>query len=532
MATRRDVLAGLGGAATLAACGRRIPESRLVAAGAIVGAAQARGHLLREPAAPAPPVATLRCDTLIVGAGIAGLSAAAALDAAGRGDYLLCELADEAGGNAVGGRNAVSSYPWGAHYVPIADPSDEPLCRFFNQLGVIRGFGADGAPVYEETVLCADPDERLWINGLWQEGFLPAIGIGAEDAAQMRRFRAHTEAWRTRRGRDGRPAFSLPLAAGSQDPDIEALDGLTFAAYLDRERYTSRPLRWYLDYCCRDDFGAPASVVSAWAGLHYFAARRGRAQNAAHGDVVTWPEGNAFLARALARGAKGRLRAGWVARSLERTGGAVAIDVLEVATERRVRIEADAAILCVPRHVLERLDPALALQGPAAVHYPWVVANLTLAARPAGIGAPLAWDNVKYQSELLGYVVADHQLLGPPRSPLVVTYYWPISDRAPDEGRRLAAARSHADWCADFLSELYWLHPELVGRVEQLDVWVWGHGMVCPVPGYGTEALRRARAAARPPVFLAHTDLAGLSVFEEAFALGQRAAGERLRYRS
>ena len=34
-------------------------------------------------------------------------------------------------------------------------------------------------------------------------------------------------------------------------------------------------LRWYIDYCCRDDYGAGAAQVSAWAGLHYFASRHG-----------------------------------------------------------------------------------------------------------------------------------------------------------------------------------------------------------------------------------------------------------------
>ncbi len=534
MRNRREVLAGLGGAAVaaLAGCAPRVADRELSVPGRLIGAAAARGHLLREPTATRPPRDTLRCDTVIVGAGIAGLSAAAALDAAGRGDYLVLELADEAGGNAVGCRNAVSDFPWGAHYVPIADPTDEPLCRLFAQLGIIRGTGANDLPLYEESVLCADPDERLWRQGIWQDSFVPSVGLRATDALQTRRFLASVAAWRTRTGSDGRPAFALPLARSSLDPEIQALDAIPFSAFLDREGYDSEPLRWYLDYCCRDDFGAPASVVSAWAGLHYFAARRGRAANASQADVVTWPEGNAFLARALARGLNGRLRSGLVAHRVDRSGGAVAIEALDVRDRATVRVEARAAILAVPRHVLAHLDAALDADAPAAVHYPWAVANLTLARRPGGIGAPLAWDNVKYGSPLLGYVVADHQSFGPPRDAVVITYYWPIGDRTPADARRFAAARTHDDWCADFLAELYWLHPELRGRVENADIWVWGHGMICPVPGYcGVEA-RRARSAPRPPLFLAHTDLSGISVFEEAFALGQAAAADRLRWRA
>ena len=42
---------------------------------------------------------------------------------------------------------------------------------------------------------------------------------------------------------------------------------------MDRRGFTAEPLRWYADYCCRDDYGASSEQVSAWAGIHYFASR-------------------------------------------------------------------------------------------------------------------------------------------------------------------------------------------------------------------------------------------------------------------
>ena len=35
-----------------------------------------------------------------------------------------------------------------------------------------------------------------------------------------------------------------------------------------------------VEYSCRDDYGVSHSKVSAWAGLHYFASRAGKAYNA------------------------------------------------------------------------------------------------------------------------------------------------------------------------------------------------------------------------------------------------------------
>ncbi len=57
-----------------------------------------------------------------------------------------------------------------------------------------------------------------------------------------------------------------------------------------------------------------------------------------------------------------------------------------------------------------------------------------------------------------------------------------------------------------------------------MDVYLWGHAMVRPRPGFlWSEALREA---ARPigRVHFAHTDLSGLALFEEAQYFGLRAA--------
>jgi glycine/D-amino acid oxidase-like deaminating enzyme len=61
----------------------------------------------------------VRVPVVIVGGGIAGLSAAWQLERGGFRDYVLLEMEREAGGNSRGGENAVSRYPWAAHYVPV-----------------------------------------------------------------------------------------------------------------------------------------------------------------------------------------------------------------------------------------------------------------------------------------------------------------------------------------------------------------------------------------------------------------------------
>ena len=154
-----------------------------------------------------------------------------------------------------------------------------------------------------------------------------------------------------------------------------------------------------------------------------------------------------------------------------------------------------------------------------------MVANVTLSRLPGGKGQPLAWDNVIYDSPLLGYVVATHQGLEQRRSDTVITYYWPLSAGAPEAERRTALARSLSDWQAIVTADLLRVHPELNDHIENIDVWVWGHGMVRPTPGFIWGAARSAAAVQMPPIFFAHSDLSGISIFEEAYCRG-RAAGE------
>jgi NADPH-dependent 2,4-dienoyl-CoA reductase/sulfur reductase-like enzyme len=117
-ADRRSVLAG-GAALGVVGCagegGRTWP-------GRLLGPDVDRGHALRDldPArAMAAGGPEQRVSVLIAGGGVAGLAAGWRLAEAGFTDFTLLELEDEPGGNARGGANKVTAFPWGAHYLPI-----------------------------------------------------------------------------------------------------------------------------------------------------------------------------------------------------------------------------------------------------------------------------------------------------------------------------------------------------------------------------------------------------------------------------
>ncbi len=507
--------------------------------GKIMGASAAAGHRLRGDHArfAQPPRQTHHCEYVIVGGGVAGLSAARRLKAGGVESFCVLELEAQAGGNASSGHNGITANPWGAHYLPLPNPDQADLLGFLRECGAITGFDAAGVPVYNDYYLCFDPKERLYLHGYWQDGLIPHFGVPEADGAQIRTFLERMQAFRTARGTDGKYAFQLPVDASSADEAFRSLDRITMLDYLHGQGLTSPYLEWYVDYCCRDDYGTTVRDTSAWAGIHYFAARRGVAANAEGNAVLTWPEGNGWLVTQLARHAAGKIRTGCLVYAVAPAGGSVHVDYLDVATGHTGRIVAGKCIVAAPQFVAGRLlknarEGVPGRDAPSPFTYsPWMVANLTLAPFPDRQGSPLSWDNVLYGAASLGYVNARHQHLRRTAGtePVVLTYYLPLSHTDPKTARTEALARTHAEWVALLTEDLSKVHPGIGRYLQRVDVWLWGHGMVRPVPGFvWSEARREAAAPVAGRIFFAHSDLSGISLFEEAFHHGTRAAEEAM----
>src|SRR5258706_10635485 len=243
--SRRDLLRGLAGAAGMAGAGMAgcAGARRPGLTGSIVGGAHARGHRVRDGFLPTPE-SWQDVTVAVLGGGVAGLSAAWALDRAGLGDFIVLELEDAPGGTARSGSDAVTPYPWGAHYVPVPSPENRPLVALLDEVGAIAGRDEHGHPVYAEDVLCRDPQERVFFRGEWYEGLYPRAGATPRDLAELRAFEAEMQRWSRWRDGRGRRAFDLPRARASAAAEVRALDSLSMAAYLDAHGWRAPRLRW------------------------------------------------------------------------------------------------------------------------------------------------------------------------------------------------------------------------------------------------------------------------------------------------
>lgn len=522
---------GLAGATWLGTAFTSCTPSRKIS-GILTGPNQELGHRLRQKIMNAKIERELQHDVVIVGGGVSGLAAARYLSK-NNTDFLLVELENRTGGNAQYGSNSASSYPLGAHYLPLPSVNNKELINFLQECGAITGYN-NGLPVYNEYYLCFDPKERLYIHGHWQEGLIPHSGVPASDTREIDRFTALMNEFKKQKGADGKEAFCIPVEACSHDPKFITLDQVSFAAYLKQQGFTSEYLMWYVDYCCADDYGATSADVSAWAGIHYFASRKGEAANATHDTVLTWPEGNGWLINQFDQYITGHVVTNSLVFNVSVQGDKTSVMFIDGTTGVCTKIIANKVIMATPQFINNHIIPERKFNTSSFIYPPWMVANLTLNSNlDAKRGEPLSWDNVMYGSGALGYVHANHQSLQRGHDNRVITYYAPLTGSDVKEKRKFASTQTYPQWYASVIDDLKKPHPDIEEGLQSLDVWIWGHGMICPSPGF---LFGQPRIDASKPVhnriYFAHSDCSGISIFEEAFHRGTVVAKQVLEHES
>ena len=346
-------------------------------------------------------------------------------------------------------------------------------------------------------------------------------------------------AWRDGKGRR---AFAIPVSAGSDDPEVTALDAISMSEWIRRRGWSSPRLLWLIDYSCRDDYGATGARPAP--GADCFISRRAFAGRAANRQpLITWPEGNGRIVEHLAERVRQQLRCGLavVDVAAKKAGAAPAVKVTAVDARlgEAIGFRGRRAVFAAPQflapYLIGELPEDRKRQAREFEYSPWLVANLHLRERPREQGFPLCWDNVLYDSRSLGYVTATHQT-GIDYGPTVLTWYSALcDDGAGDATRQAATARQRlfdmtwAEAAEIVLSDLEPAHPEIRTLLERLDVMKWGHAMVRPRTGFVFSPARRAATTAVGPIHFAGTDLSGLALCEEAVYHGVRAAEEVLR---
>ena len=484
------------------------------------GTSHILGHKLRLKNFPKPS-RQIKVPYLIVGAGISGLSAARQFAKRGISDFLLVEMEGHLGGNSSNGENKYSKFPLGAHYLPLPNFEDKALIDFLKEEKIIVSFDHSGLPVFDELQLTIAPEERLFYKNNWQEGLVPKDGNAEKDDAEIIDFFTKMDAFRTAKGNDGKYLFMIPLSWSSNDKEARSLDEITMEQWFVQHKFTSKVLYTYLDYCCKDDFGLGIAYVSAWAGIHYFAARKHNSTKEAKDMVLTWPEGNARLAQHLKKYSEDKTLKNHLVYEVIIENNAVIVNAFDNESKKSVAIIADKIIMATPQFVNQYILPKRKEFTKDFCYTPWLLATLIVTDLLDNESYPLCWDNVIHGSKGLGYIYDQHQSLEQIQTKKVITYYYSFSSEDSKKTRRAMYQEKVEHWKQLVFADLKLAHPDIEKYTEQIDIHLLGHGMISPAPDFiFGEAKRKASQSIDNKIFFAHTDLAGISIFEEAFHQG------------
>ncbi len=471
-----------------------------------------RGHAIRTSFNPTGAAATTRIGTAIIGAGASGLSAGWYLQKQGYQAFRIFELESRPGGNSAWGQNRVGRYPWGAHYLPTPGEDAVYVRELLTEMGVL----ANGK--YGEEFLVHENEERLFIYGNWQPGLVPLMGAREKDRAQIERFFAEMARYRNLRGNDGRRAFTIPASLSTTDAKILAFDQMTAAAYLSKLGIDSKRLLWYIDYVLRDEYGSHRGNTSAWAMLHYFSSR-----SLAHNLV--WPEGNGRITEYLRQKVAARLQVASTLRQIFPGSKGYTLHFQNHQTQTTETFVADKIIYAAPKFTLPYVFPDISAENKTAAqsftYSPWLTVNL-LVNHFAELDP--AWDNVTFGSSSLGYVVAEHQRSGKLPHARTLTFFHAFDADDTLQSRRQLLTMSANDAYTFALAELQKPHPMIGNFVEDVGVYRWAHAMVRPVVGFQTSRARLGLATIAQNFYGAHSDISGMSNFEEAQYQGITAA--------
>ncbi len=300
------------------------------------------------------PAASAHYDVVIVGGGIAGLTAAYYLP---NKKVLLLDGHPRMGGNSKSQTSGKSWVSQGAAYLGENEDGSE-IEQFLVSLGI-------------KNKLRKVDEEPVAINGkiftkFWEGESDPARA--AEFVAVRKRF---DEVWEN-------DLPELPIWDMGNRSHWDNLDRMSFSEWLRREFGEVHPhIMELITLYCWSSFTASPSEISAAHGMYFFI-------NDTCGSPMVFPGGNGFIAQAMVDKIKAR-------GNVTMKGGAFAVDIVmvngkaQICFKNETVLETVTATKCivaspkmVMKHVITGLDPAQKKAMDDITYRAYLVANIFL----------------------------------------------------------------------------------------------------------------------------------------------------------
>jgi monoamine oxidase len=424
-------------------------------------------HQIRDQHSFARPDTTQKTEIVIVGGGMAGLSAAYFLRDK---DWLLIEKEDHFGGNAYQEEFDGQPFSTGAAY--------DFRGSFSDQLATELGLQMPLVDMPDPTI-----DNGQYVPDTWRSG-LPHLPYKKDVVASFQKFRDDV----------------LKIDVRGK---MAELDAQPFTDYLSK--YSPEVTKWW-DAYGPSNWGAVAEDTSAFIGLF-------DAQYLIKGEDHTraiLPGGLGCISHKLVEVLKPkfaeRMLPGATVVSIAQTSDGVRVTYFQ--GEKLITIAAKVAILCTPKFITSRLVAGLPNEQKQAMHRmryaPFPMINMMFD-RPV---YRRGYDNWCPGNSFTDFIVADWTIRNNPGyKPKynILTFYTPLRESSRST---LLEEDDCKDLAAKVLQDFQKALPEFKVDPVEIRIYRRGHPMMMAVPGQYTQ---NRMIASRPMdrIFFANSDSGG-----------------------
>lgn len=441
-------------------CSPRDGKQRKAGYGITIDSNRSIGHLARKAMLQGIHK-ELSTDVLVVGGGIAGLSAACALQ--GR-ETVVCELGPTFGGSASAVSIGNRHFAQGAHY-DISYPNyfGKEGLQLLERLGVITHNNTLDRWDFADRQFIIDPkqEERCFKHGNHFSSVLPSSELKQNFLDLLQPY-----------------AGKMPLPTTNIAASERWLDEQNFATYLNKYLPVTNEFIEAIDYQMVDDFGGTSEQVSALAGVHYYRCRP--YFESPEPEVFSPTEGNYYFIRKMMESLPSdSLKANHLVVGLRPAKQGWEVDVWDVQQEQKLRYQCRNVVYAGQKHLLKYLHQPAYEPFRDVVYTPWVSINLELEndSIPDNV-----WQNdyLSSNAQFMGFVNSGAQS---GKGNRVLTAYYCYPDVYHNIVQEIeAGAEEIVTQTIEFIGRYYNL--DLTPMVKQVYVKLIGHAMPLPLPGY------------------------------------------------
>ncbi len=403
-----------------------------------------------------------KLETLIVGGGIAGLSAACTL---GNQDFILCELSDQLGGTSGAIEINGSYFAQGAHY-DLAYPDNYGMegLELLQKLNIIQYNVFSELWEFNDKLYLIDTESksRCFERGNFREEVLPDGYVKQNFINLLEKFKGE-----------------MTMPSRMIKSQFHKYNYINFAEYLKKEINPDLHFLKAVDYQMRDDYGGTTEQVSALAGIHYYQCRPYYIKPV---ELFSPKQGNFYFVQKLTQNIAGeKIKTGQLVFHIKKILNGFHVKVLDKNHQKVLNYQVKNIIYAGNKHALKHTFSNDYHLFEPIKYAPWIVMNIVL--KDQIPGNPF-WQNEILSSHpsMIGFVDSATQYADSD-APRVLTAYFCLQ---PEFRNVLADLESNKQaFCNQTVNILSnYFGVKLENLIDAIYIRLLGHAMPIPTTGY------------------------------------------------